>query len=185
MQNARRLGLVGVMIVSAACTTSAPASQTGSRPPPSSLRPGERGIESSKEFFPEASDVPEFDDGDVSFEEYDAAALRYRECLLDAGMRLGGFDLDPETQIYTVLVDRDMDADPQASQCYAAFGPIDAAWQIRVEAERIALGLDNTTSKLRNCLDVWNIPWDEDMHNGVLSGLLIESGVDPLDCEKI
>ncbi|GEM_PF-3316485 len=162
-------------------TTSAPGA--GSPTSPTASDAADDPIEGARQFFPEAQ-PDEFTDGQVTFEEYQAAALTYRECLSRAGVGIGRFDLDPETKVYSVLLDRDPEADPATSGCYRPFGPIDAAWQLTVDQSRRALGLDDSTERLRSCLTQWSIEWDEGMHDGQLAILLLDNGVDPLDCQR-
>jgi len=134
------------------------------------------------QFFPGA-DPEEFDDGVVTFDEYDAAALRYRSCLEDIGVGVL-MSLNEETSIYFISTSVDIEADEGAGSCYLTFGPVDAAWQLSVAAERDALGLSEMTQRLRRCLDEHNIPWTEDMHDGQLGVLVGQNGINRFNCER-
>jgi hypothetical protein len=78
-------------------------------------------------------DVDAVSDRPVSFEEYERAVLRYRECMAANGTPLGDFRYDGPTRLYDWTVREGSFDSPGAQACDNEFTSIDRQWQSQVE----------------------------------------------------
>ena len=121
----------------------------------------------------------DFDDGYPDFEEYEEAALAYIDCLESAGVE-HIVEIEADTSLY--LVDTVEESEDLVATCYASFRNEDVAYQDWLAERSRDLGVDETTARLRGCLDVHGIEWNGDMHDGQLGGLLVDHNIDRFTC---
>ena len=74
-------------------------------------------------------------DRQISFEVYERAVLRYRECMAANGTPIENFHYDERTRQYDWTVWEEYFENPGAQACEAELAPVDMQWQYLVEDE--------------------------------------------------
>ncbi|WP_166389322.1 hypothetical protein [Nocardioides ochotonae] len=74
-------------------------------------------------------------DGKISFEEYDAAVTRFRECMAANGTPIENFRFDEPTRQYEWTVWESYFDNPGAQACERELQMTDMLWQNQVETE--------------------------------------------------
>jgi len=121
------------------------------------------------------------DDGQVTFAEYEAGFLRYKDCLALAGYEVAGVQFDSSTQLYSALIPNSAIATGQDESCYnAEYGPLDMSWQANLDRP------GNTDVTLgnwyRECLVAAGVTVAEGLTPRQLLEALNLNGVDPAKC---
>lgn len=108
----------------------------------------------------------------VTFEEYEERAFALKSCVEEKGYQLLGFELDPETRIYSYGYPENSLA--VHDECYVAeFEDADMLWQSH---QREVLGLDDELrAHFVACLKELDIEYQEDAGNGELGNLVLQA----------
>jgi hypothetical protein len=122
-------------------------------------------------------------DGRVTFDEYEAGFLRYKDCVASAGYPLTNVQFDSATQLYRADVAGAAVDGGADDQCYRReFEALDKSWQANTDRP------GNFDLKVigwyRDCLAKAGVSLPDDRPGVNYLDLMHENGLDPLACIK-
>lgn len=120
-------------------------------------------------------------DGRVTFDEYEAGFLRYKDCLSRAGYPLTDVHFDQSKQLYTFVVGAPAVESGADDSCYVQeFEPLDRAWQ--TDLSRPGNFDATVVSWYRDCLNEAGVSVPAGMSAPEYLQLMTDNGLDPMEC---